>query len=96
MLIAMSILGVKFYPAMLEYFDNNNPQEFERIIEKLVGSGFITQLNNLAFEFKSNSIWKIIVSIVCITLIVSASIFLITRKPKDEESEESKTTEENE
>ena len=64
MLIAMSVLGVKFYPAMLEYFDNNTPQEFERIIEKLVNAGFITQLNNLSFEFKSNSIWKTIISIV--------------------------------
>lgn len=64
MLIAMSVLGEKFYPAMLENFDNNPPQEFERIIEKLVNAGFITQLNNLAFEFKSHDIWKIIVSTV--------------------------------
>lgn len=64
MLIAMSVLGKKFYPAMLENFDNNPPQEFERIIEKLVSAGFITQLNNLAFEFKSHDIWKTIVSTV--------------------------------
>lgn len=64
MLIAMSVLGEKFYPAMLENFDNNPPQEFEKIIEKLVNAGFITQLNNLAFEFKSHDIWKIIVSTV--------------------------------
>lgn len=64
MLIAMSILGVKFYPAMLENFDNNSPDEFEREVEKLVNSGFITQLNNLSFEFVSSNIWKTIVSIV--------------------------------
>lgn len=64
MLAAMSILGSKFYPAMLENFDNNSPQEFERIIEKLVDKGFITQINNLSFEFKSSNIWKNIVSIV--------------------------------
>lgn len=63
-LVAMSVLGEKFYPAMLESLDNNSPQEFERIIEKLVNAGFITQLNNLAFEFKSHNIWKIIVSTV--------------------------------
>ena len=63
MLIAMSVLGVKFYPAMLENFDNNPPQEFERIIEKLVGLGFITQLNNLSFEFKSFEIWKYSVAV---------------------------------
>lgn len=64
MLVAMSVLGVKFYPAMLENFDNNPPEEFERIIEKLANSGFITQLNNLSFEFASSQIWKTIVSIV--------------------------------
>lgn len=63
-LTAMSVLGEKLYPAMLENFDNNPPQEFERIIEKLVDAGFITQLNNLSFEFKSSEIWKTIVSIV--------------------------------
>ena len=64
MLTAMSVLGKKFYPAMLENFDNNPPQEFERIIEKLVEQGFITQINTLSFEFKSSSIWKNIVAYV--------------------------------
>ncbi len=64
MLCAMSILGSKFYPTMLENFDNNSPQEFERIIETLVDRGFLTQLNNLSFEFKSTNIWKTIVNIV--------------------------------
>ena len=64
LLIAMSVLGVKFYPAMLEHFDNNSSQEFEKSIEVLVQNGFINQLNNLSFEFKSNDIWKTIVSIV--------------------------------
>ena len=64
MLVAMSVLGVKFYPAMLEHFDNNKPQEFERIIEMLVQNGYINQINNLSFEFKSNDIWKTIVGIV--------------------------------
>ena len=64
LLVAMSVLGIKFYPAMLEHFDNNAPQEFERIIEWLVQNGFINQINNLSFEFKSNNIWKTIVSIV--------------------------------
>ena len=63
MLMAMSVLGNKFYPAMLEHFDNNTPEEFERIIEALVQKGFIGQINNLSFEFKSYCIWKTIVSI---------------------------------
>ncbi len=64
LLVAMSILGVKFYPAMLENFDNMPSSEFERIIEKLINSGFITQQNHLSFEFKSSLIWKTIVAYV--------------------------------
>ena len=64
MLAAMSILGNKFYPAMLEHFDNNSSKEFESLIEFLVQNGFINQINNLSFEFKSINIWKIIVSII--------------------------------
>lgn len=64
MLIAMSVLGANFYPAMLENFDNNQPAEFERIIEKLVNDGYLNQQNNLVFEFKSKTIWSQIVSIV--------------------------------
>ena len=64
LLIAMSVLGTKFYPAMLESFDNNSPQVFEKCIETLVNRGFITQLNGLAFEFKDHEIWKIIVNII--------------------------------
>ena len=63
-LIASSVLGVKFYPAMLETFDNISAQKYEDIIEYLVQNGYIVQINNLSFEFKSYDIWKIIVSIV--------------------------------
>lgn len=63
-LCAMSILGVKFFPAMLEHFDNNSQSEFERIIDTLVQKGFITQTSSLAFEFKTYEIWKNIVAII--------------------------------
>lgn len=63
MLVAMSFLGNKFYPAILEHFDNNTLQEFERIVELLTQFGFINQINNLSFEFKSHRIWKVINSI---------------------------------
>ena len=63
MLCAMSVLGSKFYPAMLENFDENSPKDFERIIETLVSRGYINQINNLSFEFKSQSIWKALVAI---------------------------------
>ena len=64
MLSAMSILGTKFYPAMLEHFDNNTSQDFERILDLLVQRGYITQINGLAFEFKSFNVWSAIVSII--------------------------------
>ena len=64
MLLAMSVLGCKFYPAILETIDNNSIAEFEQCVESLVNKGYITQLNNLTFEFKTLEIWKIIVSIV--------------------------------
>ena len=64
MLCAMSVLGEKFYPAMLERFDNNSVDEFERIIENLINKGYINQINSLSFEFKCQDIWKIIVSVV--------------------------------
>ena len=63
-LVAMSVLGSKFYPAMLENFDNNSREDFERILDSLMSKGYITQLNNLSFEFKSFNVWKAIVAIV--------------------------------
>ena len=62
-LMAMSLLGVKFYPAILEHFNNNTTNEFEKLIEYLVNTGYINQINTLAFTFKSNKIWQTIVSI---------------------------------
>ncbi len=64
LLTAMAILGSKFYPAMLESFDNNSPSDFEKAIDSLVSKGYITQINNLSFEFKSYDIWKAIIAVV--------------------------------
>ncbi len=63
-LVCMSLLGIKFYPAILEHYEDISTKDFENSIEQLVQKGFITQINTLAFEFKSNKIWQIIVSIV--------------------------------
>ena len=63
-LVAMSVLGIKFYPSILETFDNNSPQEFDRIIQTLSLEAYISQINNLSFEFKSNEIWHEIVNVV--------------------------------
>ena len=64
LLIAMSILGFKFYPAILENFDNNSLSQFEDNIDFLRNKGFISQLNNLSFEFKSLNVWKSVVACV--------------------------------
>lgn len=64
MLCAMAVLGSKFYPAVLENFDNNSRSDFENIIDLLLSKGYISQINNLSFEFKSYDIWKSVISIV--------------------------------
>ena len=64
LLCAMSVLGCKFYPAMLENFDDNSQQDFEQNIEILVNYGYIVQLNSLSFEFKSYNVWKIVISLI--------------------------------
>ena len=64
LLAAMSVLGTKVYPAVLNSFDNSTPEVFESNINYLLSAGFLTQINNLAFEFKTDKIWKSIVSII--------------------------------
>ncbi len=64
LLVAMSVLGEKFYPAILTNFDNYTIEEYERCVEKLVNTGFITQLTNLSYEFKTSDLWKHIMAIV--------------------------------
>lgn len=64
LLVALSVLGTKVYPSVLDMFDNSSPEVFENNINYLVNYGFLTQINNLSFEFKTDRIWKIIVSIV--------------------------------
>lgn len=64
LLTAMSVLGCKVYPALLENFDNSSPEVFENNISYLIGSGFIAPINNLSFEFKTDTMWKAIVSVV--------------------------------
>lgn len=62
LLVAMSILGPKFYPAILENFDNVSYKDFEISLEFLLNSGFITQISTNSFEFKTKEIWKLIVA----------------------------------
>ena len=63
-LVALSILGSKFCPAILDNFENISPEELERVIEKLINNCFITPIDNLSFEFKTQEFWKIVVATV--------------------------------
>ncbi|MCQ2743692.1 MAG: hypothetical protein MJ230_02705 [bacterium] len=58
LLIAFSVLGSSFYPAILSNFDNGTLDDLEHNVEYLVNQGFITKLNNLTYEFKTEEIWK--------------------------------------
>ncbi len=64
LLSAISVLGERVYPALLESFDNMTPDSLEANINYLVNTGFITQVNNLSFEFKTTALWKAVVSVV--------------------------------
>lgn len=64
LLTALSVLGPKLYPAVMETFDNLSPEDFENQIRYLVNMGFLTQISNLIFEFKTEKIWQIIVATV--------------------------------
>ena len=63
-LSAMAVLGPKVYPAMLENFDNNTPQDFETIFSTIITKGYISQLTGLSFEFKGENIWHAVVSVI--------------------------------
>ena len=64
LLVAMSILGKKFYPALLSTLEDFSVAEYEQSIEELISSGFIQQTSNLSFEFKSFDLLKTIIAIV--------------------------------
>ena len=61
-LIACAILGVKFYPAVLENLFNIGGEYLKLILSKLVKLNYITPIGNLSFEFKSHKIWGIILA----------------------------------
>ncbi len=61
-LIACAILGVKFYPAVLENLFNIGSEYLKLILSRLVKLNFISPIGNLSFEFKSHKIWSLILT----------------------------------
>lgn len=61
-LIACAILGVKFYPAILENLFNIGNDYLQIIISKLTKLNYIIPISNLSYEFKSNKIWSLILA----------------------------------
>ena len=61
-LVACAILGVKFYPAVLEKLFNVGNEYLQLILSKLVKLNYIIPVSNLSFEFKSNKIWSLILA----------------------------------
>ncbi len=61
-LIACAILGVKFYPAVLERLFNVGGEYLQLILTKLVKLNYIIPVSNLSFEFKSNKIWSLVLA----------------------------------
>ena len=63
-LCAVSILGYKFYPVILNTIFNMNLEQIERCIMKLVKLNFIVPAVNSGFEFKTLSIWNHLIDLV--------------------------------
>lgn len=63
-LCAVSILGYKFYPIILNTIFNMNPEQIEASIMKLVKLNFIVPAVNSGFEFKTLNIWNQIIDLV--------------------------------
>ena len=63
-LCAVSILGYKFYPIILNTIFNMAPEQIESSIMKLVKLNFIVPAVNSGFEFKTLNIWNNLIDLV--------------------------------
>lgn len=61
-LIACAIMGVKFYPAVLENLFNIGNDYLKIILSKLMKLNYIIPISNLSYEFKSSRIWSLILA----------------------------------
>lgn len=62
-LIASAILGLKFYPVILNQLFKVDDRTFVEMFSSLLDLNYITPVNETAYEFKSTKLWKTILAI---------------------------------
>lgn len=62
-LIACAILGLKFYPVLLNQLFKVDDRTFVDLFSSLIRLNYITPVNELAYEFKNVRLWKAIIDI---------------------------------
>ncbi len=62
-LIASAILGLKFYPIILNQLFKVDDKSFAEMFLSLLDLNYISQVNETAYEFKSTKLWKAILEI---------------------------------
>ena len=63
LLIAASVLGLKFYPVVLNQLFKIDDKSFVELFSSLLDLNYITPVNESAYEFKSTLLWKTILEI---------------------------------
>ena len=64
LLIAAAVLGLKFYPVVLNQLFKIDDKAFVQLFSSLLDLNYITPVNESAYEFKSTMLWKAILDIV--------------------------------
>ena len=62
-LIASAVLGLKFYPVILNQLFKVDDRTFVEMFSSLLDLNYITPVNETAYEFKSTKLWKTILEI---------------------------------
>jgi len=63
LLIAAAVLGLKFYPVVLNQLFKVDDRTFVELFSSLLDLNYITPVNESAYEFKSTMLWKSILEI---------------------------------
>ena len=64
LLMAAAVLGLKFYPVVLNQLFKIDDKVFVELFSSLLDLNYITPVNESAYEFKSTMLWKSILEIV--------------------------------
>lgn len=63
LLIAAAVLGLKFYPVILNQLFKIDDKAFVELFSSLLDLNYITPVNESAYEFKSTMLWKAVLEI---------------------------------